>query len=262
MMHDTVAEGVPEQVGLWLESGAGQLLAMLIAGHVLGDFVFQSGRMVREKRDSAQAGGVHALHVTFWQGLACAPFLTSFTPFLLVLSVGVAHFWIDRAKVLLEARDEPRMRWLLLDQGLHAISLVLIWKLWIGLGLEAWPGLSESLLHQLAAVAVVVAVFGANVNGGSAVVSYVLRWIRPKSDDEDPPEPAAGRIIGILERLMILTLAWQGEWGAVGMVIAAKSVARFKELDDKSFAEAYIVGTLTSVLFAMAGGLVLRAVLG
>ena len=42
-----------------------------------------------------------------------------------------------------------------------------------------------------------------------------------------------------------------GQLGAVGFVVAAKSLARFKQLEDKDFAENYLVGTMLSFLFAM-----------
>jgi hypothetical protein len=71
----------------------------------------------------------------------------------------------------------------------------------------------------------------------------------------------AGRVIGILERMAMLTLVWMGEWSALGFVLAAKSVARFKELENREFAEAYLVGTLTSFLVAGASGLLLRALI-
>lgn len=69
-------------------------------------------------------------------------------------------------------------------------------------------------------------------------------------------------MIGILEHMAMLTLVWLGEWSAPGFVLAAKSVARFKELENRGFAEAYLVGTLTSFLVAGARGLLLRALLG
>ena len=60
----------------------------------------------------------------------------------------------------------------------------------------------------------------------------------------------------------MLTLVVLGEWGALGFVLTAKSVARFKELENKEFAETYLVGTLTSFLVAGGSGLLLRALLG
>ncbi len=56
-----------------------------------------------------------------------------------------------------------------------------------------------------------------------------------------------GRMIGILERALLYILIISGNLPVIGFVIAAKALARFKEMEDKSFAEYFLVGTLTSV---------------
>jgi hypothetical protein len=72
---------------------------------------------------------------------------------------------------------------------------------------------------------------------------------------------ARGRTIGALERAIALTLVLLGQYGALGLIVAAKSVARFKALEDREFAEYFLIGTLASLLLALAGGLGLRALL-
>ena len=64
-----------------------------------------------------------------------------------------------------------------------------------------------------------------------------------------------------LERLLIVTFVLTGAEAAVGFVIAAKTLARFKQLDDRGFAEYYLLGTLASVGVAIISGLLGRAVL-
>ncbi|ABY93373.1 hypothetical protein JCM16816_10090 [Thermoanaerobacter brockii subsp. lactiethylicus] len=39
------------------------------------------------------------------------------------------------------------------------------------------------------------------------------------------------------------------------------SIARYKELDDKNFAEYYLIGTMLSILIALFGGLAIKAIL-
>jgi hypothetical protein len=43
---------------------------------------------------------------------------------------------------------------------------------------------------------------------------------------------------------------------------AAESIARFRELESKHFADYYLVGTLTSLLVAIASGILVRCVVG
>ncbi|HOD90893.1 MAG TPA: DUF3307 domain-containing protein, partial [Thermotogota bacterium] len=41
-------------------------------------------------------------------------------------------------------------------------------------------------------------------------------------------------------------------------ILTAKSLARFKQLNDRDFAEYYLIGTLFSVLIALCGGFIFR----
>ena len=63
-----------------------------------------------------------------------------------------------------------------------------------------------------------------------------------------------GATIGALERLLIVTFVLVGATAAVGVVVAVKTLARFKQLDDRGFAEYYLLGTLASVSVAIASG--------
>jgi hypothetical protein len=70
-----------------------------------------------------------------------------------------------------------------------------------------------------------------------------------------------GATIGILERILIVVFVLTGSEAAVGFVVAAKTLARFRLLDDRDFAEYYLLGTLASVAVAIASGLIARAAL-
>jgi hypothetical protein len=76
-----------------------------------------------------------------------------------------------------------------------------------------------------------------------------------------PPPARVGATIGVLERLLIVTFVLVGADAAIGFVIAAKTIARFRQLDDRDFAEYYLLGTLASVSVAIVTGLIARAAL-
>ena len=59
-----------------------------------------------------------------------------------------------------------------------------------------------------------------------------------------------GATIGVLERLLIATFVLTNATAAIGFVVGAKTLARFKQLDDRDFAEYYLLGTLASVAIA------------
>jgi hypothetical protein len=79
------------------------------------------------------------------------------------------------------------------------------------------------------------------------------------------PRPAqiarVGATIGILERILIVVFVLTGSEAAIGFVVAAKTLARFRLLDDRDFAEYYLLGTLASVAVAIITGLIARATL-
>lgn len=71
-----------------------------------------------------------------------------------------------------------------------------------------------------------------------------------------------GKHIGILERIIILTLVITNNYSAIAFVFAAKSIARFKEIENnKNFGEYYLLGTLLSCVTAILGGFVLKFII-
>ena len=68
----------------------------------------------------------------------------------------------------------------------------------------------------------------------------------------------AGKIIGILERFIILTLVLLNQYTGMAIVLMAKSIARFDELRERNFAEYYLVGTLASISFALFCGILMK----
>lgn len=65
----------------------------------------------------------------------------------------------------------------------------------------------------------------------------------------------AGAIIGVLERIFTITFVLMGEYTALALIFTAKSIARFEKLKEREFAEYYLIGTLSSILFAVLVGI-------
>jgi hypothetical protein len=88
--------------------------------------------------------------------------------------------------------------------------------------------------------------------GHFVVRQVVLRKYQPK---EAGGLKGAGSTIGYLERLLTLTFVLLAQYEALALIFAAKSIARFQELKQREFAEYYLLGTLSSILFAMLIGI-------
>jgi hypothetical protein len=76
----------------------------------------------------------------------------------------------------------------------------------------------------------------------------------------DISEYNRGRAIGNLERVLMLVLVGVGSYEGLALIIAGKGLIRGKELEDRDFAEYFIIGNLASVAAALAIGIPLRPI--
>lgn len=65
------------------------------------------------------------------------------------------------------------------------------------------------------------------------------------------PSLKGGRVIGVLERWIVIALLVSGELTAIGFVFTAKSIVRYQDFAKPDFAEYYLIGTLYSVIIAL-----------
>ena len=85
---------------------------------------------------------------------------------------------------------------------------------------------------------------------------------RIKKDNQDEnnlkEDKNAGRLIGTLERMIIVILISLKQYSAIGLVLTAKSIARYDKITkDAAFAEYYLLGTLLSTLSVIAISVIL-----
>ena len=69
-----------------------------------------------------------------------------------------------------------------------------------------------------------------------------------------------GKWIGIIERLMIFTFVLLGKYEAIGFLITAKSILRFRQDTETKQSEYVLVGTLLSYGLAIILGLIISQV--
>jgi hypothetical protein len=163
----------------------------------------------------------------------------------------------------------------ILDQAVHLAVTVVFWAiLLVGRPLtEPFADALEYLFSRYDAavlrdVALWVVVWGSllivNIRGASF---FVTTLVTPRNGVAATPPVATnpdrvGETIGALERLLIVIFVLARAEIAVGLVVAAKTIARFRQLDDRAFAEYYLLGTLASVSVAVVSGLAAAAALG
>lgn len=62
----------------------------------------------------------------------------------------------------------------------------------------------------------------------------------------DKQELNRGKIIGVIERNLFFFFVMTGNYTSIAFILTAKGIVRFKELDNKNFAEYVLIGTLLS----------------
>ena len=127
--------------------------------------------------------------------------------------------------------------------------------------------------EQISAISIVSGVLLFVIRGGTYIVRGCLRKtetlpqlsLRGAEADSDTGmnrldlvEMNHGRLIGNLERLVLTLVVVAGSYAALGFLVAAKGLIRSEELQEREFAEYFLVGSLCSVLVALCAGLVLR----
>lgn len=281
-------------------NGGVLVLSWLVLAHLLADFVLQPDHVANRKfgrgSDAWRALGTHVLIV----GLVTAPIVLVYgLPGVgFVLVTVVTHLVIDRAKIEATLRMDPVPAaeaepagdpemvpgwspmpgvWFLLDQLAHLGVLVVAWASLLARAqpLDWWNDLvariaasgdGEAIGRIALATGVLGALVVANTRAGSLFVGTLVRAPRPPvvQDTRAADGPSVARIgatIGVLERLLIATLVLAGGVAAVGLVIAAKTIARFRQLEDRLFAEYYLLGTLASVSLAVITSLIAQLAL-
>jgi hypothetical protein len=249
-----------------------KLFLALYLAHVLADFIFQSDSVVAAKEvgrwPSYLVHGVTHYGTIVAIVLVISPRLVATGTFEgVVVALCLVHLFLDWAKLAL-----TNARWIrddvwsfTVDQALHLASvagaaLVLTPPPWQSLGayLQKVQSAQEQIL--LVAVIYVVVIFG----GG-----YFVRYLIVPLWKENPAEPPlehdevvnAGLYIGWLERFLVLTAIVMQSPGTVGLILAAKSIARYPELRSPGrFVEYFLIGTLLSISIAIVGGVVLLKV--
>jgi hypothetical protein len=189
---------------------------------------------------------VAVLYLAWWVWLRGAPVTSGFVDVVGWATAGMGSADVHRAAVL------AVLGWILLVANVRVAMLLveLLLPHRRHVDLEAGSGASASGLS------------GATANYRIRL-GPISAWVEREHPEPVIPRQAdsVGATIGVLERLLVVTLMISGATLAIGLVVAAKTLARFKQLDERDFAESYLLGTLASVTIAVASAAAALAVL-
>lgn len=220
---------------------------VLFICHVLGDFQFQSQEMSDLKTTRLSmlikhlAG--HALILTLipilifgWDGFS--------EIWLLILFVWLSHGILDFVKFYLKRFDRLIHEMLYtVDQSFHILLIIFLSEFIFSYS----PTLNLVYLDILKWILLFLVI----MKPANITFKMLFQKFHFKTDSETIP--GAGATIGNLERILSAIFLGMNQITAIGFIYTAKSIARFKEIEEsKGFAEYYLIGTLFSILYVVA----------
>jgi hypothetical protein len=233
-----------------------QLILLQSIAHLTGDFIFQTESVsVKKETKNLKTHLFHALVI------GIVSYLLSFDFGFWWASIAIAftHLGIDLLKShcnsSLKCKHKPST-YFFVDQFVHLFVILLVVLAYnYFLGISFYLNLPEpkTLGTILAFVfcmkpanVIIINLFSAfNIKTPSEITN----------SDEDGSLENAGKLIGIMERMITLVLILNAQYEAVGLVIAAKSILRFSSTAKSEYV---LMGTLLSFCFAIICGVILN----
>ena len=258
------------------------IVAILISVHLLADFLFQTSAYSEKKRKKLKPLLLHCFIYFIIFEIVLLPILQFKKLFLLgVIFLDkfnqakpeqAVDFSFDFTKLepffyqnkLEKSFPQRRLQiWIFsINQLIHFVILIGIYYIFnlansvsnLYIKLQEYENFKTIILY--------ISVFSIIFEPASVFIRKLFTSISPKTYPKtNLEELKAGNIIGKLERIIIAILLLNNQFGIMGFVLTAKSIARFKQMENKDFAEKYLIGTLTSFLIALISVLILKGLL-
>jgi hypothetical protein len=234
-----------------------EVFYLYLFGHVIGDFYFQTQEMAKRKQADIKMVCRHAL--LYWLAILIVSiplFIADHAAGIIAFAAGgLAHFFIDLIKHAAARKRPDSFVIFITDQALHIAVIIAgsyaLQRLISPHGItDLFLGLNVSYLTTARLITALALV------GRPANVAFKKLLKAAKADDRLADAAArmknAGSVIGTLERIIICVMFFLGEYAAIAIVLTAKSIARYNKLKtEPKFAEYYLIGTLSSIVYAI-----------
>jgi hypothetical protein len=261
-------------VTLFFTYNEGSILVRLLLAHCISDFLLQPNRWVADKRLKIWKSRYLYYHIIV-TALAAALFLWKLQYILPVVVISLTHLLIDGFKLKAEKKFKSYkgvdFKLFITDQALHIFIIVVTWLAII----NGWSRAAKMVDHLTSSYPVWLRALGYIIV--TTPIGFIIQFLTRKWSSElaiSDSLPNAGKWIGILERLLILTMVYINQFGAIGFLVAAKSILRVTDKPDtpndattskpfstRKHTEYVLIGTFLSVAIAIFTGLIINGLL-
>lgn len=231
------------------------ILLLLLIGHFIGDFYLQSDKVANNKYGCK----IHLIkHCVLYAISMIVVILPVFNVDILIIALIISfiHLVVDFAKTIFKNKEKNRVVIYILDQIIHlfvifcfAILISSKYKLSYITFVQYLLDLFEVNDLKLLALTLSLLII---LKPASISMKIVLSKYSGFTKEEREGVPNTGSLIGQIERLVIFLMLLQGQYAAIGFILTAKSVARYKRIvEEARFSEYYLLGTLLSTLIVI-----------
>lgn len=235
---------------------------LLLFGHVLGDFYLQTKGMAEKKEKSIKWVLRHSLCYLGTMLLIGLPII-SYEIIIVLALASLLHLVIDTFKyiylsVMTKKSKKTQVierNTFFVDQLLHLLSLIFIaYGIVINdVVIREWNVVEKFFstvnISEVQMLPWILALLIIHKPANIAIQKLLMVY-KPENKDVDvKTDNNAGRFIGTIERIIMLIFLAIGQYSAIGLVLTAKSIARYDRISkEKDFAEYYLLGTLISTV--------------
>ncbi len=227
------------------------LLIKFILAHLIGDFFLQTAKSIDQKNQLIWRSPQLYIHVIVHFILLLL--IAGFNHWVAAIIISIFHLIIDGCKLQFQTQKTEQI-WFFVDQLLHLLVMVIVW-----LYIHDLPQIELTISVLAAATALTFLTRPASF----FIYKSLSHWSDDMSEDgqNEKSLAKAGSYIGMLERVLVFGFILIGQWGAIGFLMAAKSIFRFGDLTrakDRKLTEYILIGTLLSFGIAIFIGMIFK----
>lgn len=246
-----------------------EIFMSLMAIHIVCDFYFQSQTMADNKKEKLSWVLRHSL-IYAGGSAALILFILPGVPLEYTVYFVVGHTLIDTGKYFvckyinkyINMKHFPLLSQeqniFITDQMLHILIILIIAYLTGSVEADTFYNVSYMKIlkafgiSSMALVSWVIKILLIHKPANIFISSILFRYKPSAKETKEVADKNIGRSIGTLERIVMVILISINQYSAVGLVLTAKSIARYDRISkEQEFAEYYLLGTLLSTIWAI-----------